>query len=329
MAAQDQWPTQVNSQLYPELPTVVNMPAVANEPAIRAESPRARTALRPTPPATNVGRSLAIGLAILAAAGLGMLAAALLFKNGHAAKPAATTSPRAQAVGSATRHVAIPAVEGFNQQTATGDLRAAGLSTKIRVRKTGPADGAVVSQQPVAASRVAAGTTVTILIDRAPGSASNPKAVTTTSETTTTAAPKPASVPQITGMAEQAAVQSLYEAAVVPIIVFVPSHDELGTVEGQAKPSGTQVVSQTPMQITVSRGPGKNPDEIVPSVTGKSLTTALATIQSKSLRLIYLKRPVSTPTRAGTIIDQTPPAGAHAPRNGQVLVYLAAFRPTG
>ena len=315
MAPDDQWPTQISdTEIISRRPTVVSEPAVA-------------TAVPPSAvaPSYAAGRSLGIALAILAAVGLGIVGAALLFKQHRPA--GTTTSPKASAA-STQRRVAVPAVTGFDRQDATAELKAAGLKVKTRVRTTGPADGAIVSQQPAASSHVLAGSTVTLVIDRAAGASSTSGAPSTT-QTTTTAAPKTSAVPHVTGLAEQAAVQSLFQAGVEPLIVFVPSHDALGTVEGQAKPSGTQIASQTPMQITVSRGSGQNPDEIVPSVVGMTLDAALAAIQHQSLRFIYLKQPVETQAQAGTIVSQTPPAGAHAPRNGQVLVYLAAFRPSG
>ena len=183
---------------------------------------------------------------------------------------------------------------------------------------------------PSWSSKVIPGTPVTILLDR-PRANSVPAKPTTasTSQTTTTTAAKPTTVPDLSGKNEQGAVQALYNATLIPSIVFVPAHDPLGTVEGQAKPAGTQIPANSAVQITISKGPAQNPDETVPAVIGKTLPEALSTINDQQLRLIYLKQPVTTPQQAGTIIKQTPLPGAHAPRNGQVLVYLAAFRPNG
>jgi hypothetical protein len=298
VATQDQWPTQIS-----DTEIISGQSTVAREPAVVTAVPPAAVA-RSYP----FGRSLWIGLAILAAAGLGILGAVLFSKHHQAA---VTTGPKASPASTRQR-VAVPAVTGFDRQDAAAELKAAGLKMKTRVRTTGPADGAIVSQQPAASSHVVAGSTVTLVIDRAAGAISKPKAVPTTTQATTTT-PQTSAVPQVKGMAEQAAVQSLYRAGVVPLIVFVPSQDELGTVEGQAKPSGTQVAAQTPMQITISRGPGQNPNELVPSVVGKSFNSALASIQANGLRFIYLKQPVTTQNQAGTIISQTPEPAAGRP----------------
>jgi beta-lactam-binding protein with PASTA domain len=117
----------------------------------------------------------------------------------------------------------------------------------------------------------------------------------------------------------------LNRGGILASLAFIPGSDPLGTVEGQAKPSGTSVPYHSHMQINVSRGPGDKPSEQVPNVIGQSLDQALASINGANLRLLYLKFPVTSRSQAGKIVQQTPLAGGQAPRNAQVVVYLGAF----
>ena len=67
------------------------------------------------------------------------------------------------------------------------------------------------------------------------------------------------------------------------------------------------------------------PKEQVPNVIGQPLQQALASINNANLRLLYLKFPVTSKSQAGKIVQQSPLAGAQAPRNAQVVVYLGVF----
>jgi beta-lactam-binding protein with PASTA domain len=225
---------------------------------------------------------------------------------------------------SASGKVAVPRLKGLDEQAAVIRLANAGFKPKIHLRTTGPTDGLVVSQLPPLPVRLTPGAAVILFVDR---SAASVKKHAVASTTTTATPPPPAmtTVPDVSGDTEQVAVQELNNAHLVASLFFVPSHDPLGSVEGQAKAAGTQVAATSPVQINISKGPGQNPSETVPSVIGKTLDEALAAINAQQLRLIYLKQQVPVRSEAGVISRQSPLPGAHVPRNGQVLVYLAAF----
>jgi PASTA domain-containing protein len=162
---------------------------------------------------------------------------------------------------------------------------------------------------------------------RAAASAPGAKKQATTVPTTTAAPPQPASstVPDVTQQSEASAVQALSQAGILASLAFVPAHDELGTVEAQAKPAGTSVPFQSHMQVNVSTGPGQKERETVPSVIGQSLQDALTAINGAQLRLLYLRLPVTDASQAGKIVQQSPLGGGTAPRNAQVVVYLGAL----
>jgi beta-lactam-binding protein with PASTA domain len=151
----------------------------------------------------------------------------------------------------------------------------------------------------------------------------------TTTPTTTAAVPAQpttATVPDVTGQKEAAAVTALGKAGLFASIVFVPGTDPLGTVLEQAKPAGTTVPYHSHVQINVSRGPNATTDATVPNVTGQTLQQAVSTLNGAHLRLIYLKVPVTSRAQAGKVVQQSPLAGAKAPQNAQVVVYLGAFK---
>jgi beta-lactam-binding protein with PASTA domain len=132
-------------------------------------------------------------------------------------------------------------------------------------------------------------------------------------------------VPDVSSTTEAAAVQSLNRAGIIASLAFVPGSDPLGTVEVQAKQSGTTVPYHSHMQINISSGPGDKPKERVPNVIGRPLQQALSSINGARLRLLYLKFPVTSRGQAGKIVQQSPLGGAQAPQNAQVVVYLGAF----
>jgi hypothetical protein len=192
--------------------------------------------------------------------------------------------------------------------------------------------GSGIWQRPSVSSKVRPGTPVTILLDMpkskpVPAKLKRAPAASQTTTTTTTAAPT--TVPDLSGKNEQRRSPSVVQRdprSEHRLRAFTRSSWEHRR-PGQA--GRTQIAAASSVQINISKGPGRNPTETVPEVRGKTLPEALTEINGQQLRLIYLKQPVTTPQQAGTIIMQTPLPGAHAPRNGQVLVYLAAFRPNG
>jgi beta-lactam-binding protein with PASTA domain len=133
-------------------------------------------------------------------------------------------------------------------------------------------------------------------------------------------------VPDLSGRDEVGAAQALGRAGLLASLVFVPSHDPLGTVEAQGQAAGTSVPYHRHVEVNVLTGPGTKPLEQVPALLGKSLQDSVTAVNAQHLRLIYLRYPVTSRTQAGKIVQQTPTAGSRAPENAQVIVYLGAYR---
>jgi beta-lactam-binding protein with PASTA domain len=328
----DTWPTR-------DEPTLVPSPAPAPPQPVG-----------PPPPDRRIGAGMLLALAALALVAAGLVVAYLLTHRGS------TTTTTTVLVTSGSTATAVsggfvdtPNVRGLAFPAARSRIQAAGLmtaeSTAISTRKP----GTVLRVTPRAGTRVKKGSTVTLVVatagtaaTTAPTTAQSTTAQSTTAQsttttpstttapaTTTTAAPPTpanATVPDVGGKDEQSAVNALSSAGVLPSLFFVPASDTLGTVEQQAKPSGTVVPYHSHVQLNVSKGPHATTDVTVPSTIGRTLTEAVATLNAAGLRLIYVRLPITVRSRAGTIVQQSPLPGGKAPRNAQILVFLGAFR---
>jgi serine/threonine-protein kinase len=237
-------------------------------------------------------------------------------------------------IDSGAPKVGVPDLTGQTASQAQAALDKLGLnSTLTQVTSTKKA-GTVVDQAPKS-GKLAKGSTVTLSIAKAvqttTAATSTAAAPTTTAQAPTSTSPAPpqpsnATMPDVTSQSEASAASAMGQAGILPSIVFVPSNDPLGTIEQQAKPSGTTVPFHSHVQINASTGPGNKPQEQVPNAIGQTLKQAVATMQGAHLRLIYLRFPVSSKQKAGQIVQQTPLSGASVPQNAQVLVFLASYK---
>ena len=328
--AEDAWPT-------PEGPTLVGTPP--------PPPPVAPPPVAGPPPDRRIGAGmlLAIGAILLVALGVA-LAWFFTHRNAshHTTTVVVTNAPKTTATAN---KVAVPRLIGMTKDAAMVRVAQLGLTPKVVYQATKKPKDTVVSQKPQEATELGKGKTVTLVVDSTP-TASKPKTQTTTTPTTptttaaqqtttaptTTAAAAPAqpvqpanaTVPDVSSRPEAAAVQAMNQAGILASLTWVPGNDELGTVEAQAKPSGTTVPYHSHVQINLSTGPGQKTSEQVPNVVGKTLQDALSTINGANLRMIYLKLPVTSRAQAGKVVQQSP-LGGTAPQNAQVVVWLGAF----
>lgn len=296
------------------------------------------------PPDRRIGSGMLLALGAIALVALGFLITWLLtHRHHHHAPPTTVVITTAATTNRSAGLVPVPDVRGVQAPHAASVLQSVGLKSRTTtVAAAGKPAGSVVSESPNAGAKVAKGSEVLLSVARgtATTTARTTTAQTTTAQTTTTvqtttaqtttsaAPPQPttSTVPDLSGQSEASAAQALGQAGLLASIVFVPSKDELGTVEAQGKPAGAKVPYHSHVGINVSTGPGNKPMEQTPNVVGKTLQQALAAINGAHLRLIYLKYPVTTRAQAGKVVQQSPLGGAQAPQNAQVVVYLAVFR---
>ena len=239
---------------------------------------------------------------------------------------------------------------GWTSPAARAQLQSAGFTTAETTAISNLKAGTVLRQTPRPGTRTRKGSTITLFVATTAPTKTTPTSTTaqtttpaTTSATatgqntttttnppaTTTAAPPTptdATVPDVESSNEQQAADKLSAAGVLPSLFFVPSSDPLGTVEQQAKPAGTVVPYHSHVQLNISKGPNTTTNVTVPNTIGRTLSEAVSTLNAAGLRLIYVKLPTTSRAQAGNIVQQSPLAGGKAPKNGQILVFLGAYR---
>ena len=295
------------------------------------------------PPDRRIGMGMLLALGVVVLLALGIALGYLLTnrRQDHPVTTTVVTTSSAPSSSSATgARVAVPRLIGMQKQTALARLAQLGLRPKVIFQHTSTSSGLVVSQAPIQATKLANGSQVTLVITRtetptavttpAATPASTTAATTTTVPTTTApAAPPPpqnATMPDVTGGNETAAVQAMGKVGVLASLFFVPGQDPLGTVVQQAKAAGMTVPFHSHVQVNLSKGPNNTTNAQVPNVIGQTLTQAVGALNAAHLRLIYLKLPVTERAQAGKVLQQSPLGGGQAPQNAQVVVYLGAYR---
>jgi serine/threonine-protein kinase len=232
------------------------------------------------------------------------------------------------------RKLTTPNLVGQTLADARQRLSALGLHVVVTQVTSAQPAGTIVDQAPKPGAELQKGWDVVLSVARtsntttqAASTTATTTAATTTAPTTTAAPPQPtsATMPSVAHQTEQAAVSAMNRVGILASLFFVPSDDPLGTVEQQAKPAGTTLPYHSHVQINVSIGPGQKPQLQVPNVVGRTLHDAVGALNGAGLRLIYVKFPV-TSGRLGTVVQQSPLAGSRAPKNAQVLVFLAVKR---
>lgn len=301
------------------------------------------------PPDRRIGAGMLLGIAAILLVAAGLAIAWFLTHRHHSNSQPTTVVVTTTGTRTTVARIAVPTVTGLSLANAKTNLKQLGLDSTVRRVSSSKPSGSVVSQIPAPGTKLAKGGVVNLTVAKgAPTSTTTtPAATTTTSNTTTTtsttptttaasttpsttpaqttpAQPQTATMPDVTSQTEAAAVQAMGQAGILPSLSFVANNDPLGTVEAQAKPSGTQLPAKSHVQINVSSGPGNKPMETVPNVVGQTLKGALAKINGAHLRLIYLRYPVTSQSQAGKVVQQSP-LGGQAPQNAQILVFLGAL----
>jgi len=303
----------------------------------------------PPPPDRRIGQGMLLALAAVGIVAIGIVVAYLLTHRDSTQNTTTVTvrsGPTTSAAG-ATGFAVAPDVRGLGFPAARAQLQSADFMTAETTAISKEKAGTVLRQTPRPGARARKGSTVTLVVatagpttSTATSTAAQTTSPTTTAATTaqstttsppaTTAAapptPKNATVPDVGGSNEQQSADKLTSAGILPSLVFVPSSDPLGTVVQQAKPAGTVLPYHSHVELNISKGPNATTDVTVPDTIGRTLSEAVSTLNAAGLRLIYVKLPITSRAGAGKIVQQSPLAGGKAPKNGQVLAFLGAYR---
>jgi PASTA domain len=145
---------------------------------------------------------------------------------------------------------------------------------------------------------------------------------TTQVTTTVTTQPKLVKVPSVSGQTQINAIDSTQSAGLVPNSYPVSSPQQRGTVVAQSPAGGGQVTQGSAVRLNVSTGTGQRPSVSIPDVTGPQAGNARLTLARAKLCVRTLTRQASSSSQVGTVVAQSPSAGASVQQYAQVTIYV-------
>jgi beta-lactam-binding protein with PASTA domain len=232
-----------------------------------------------------------LALLVLVAAGLGALYA-LTRDDGDG-----VAAPPTETVTAGT--VQVPDVEGEQLAEATAALVGAGLRARVIRRRTEGPEGVVLQQEPRAGVSVERGSAV---------------ALTVPAEGTI-------AVPDVRGMPAVRAFARLDDAGLKPRAKRVFAAAPTGEVVAQKPAPGTKVADGSTVVVNVSRG---RREVAVPDVKGLPEAEAVAALEGAGLEVAVTRVP--SDEVEGTVVAQSPAAGAEVVRGSGVQINVAARR---
>ena len=172
-------------------------------------------------------------------------------------------------------------------------------------------DGEIIDQDPTAGTKVKAGSTITLTVITTESSSSD------SNESSTITVPS-----DLVGKTYEDA-QSAVRAAGLNAVRSEQSSDSVqaGYVISTDPAGGTKVAANSSVTIVVSSGPA-NTNKQVPSLTGMTQSAAKAMLESMELQLGEVKEEESDEP-AGTVINQTVPAGTEVAKGTSVGITVA------
>jgi beta-lactam-binding protein with PASTA domain len=197
-------------------------------------------------------------------------------------------------------NVTVPRVVGQDVASATAELRGAGLKASIdRVASSRPIDE-VLAQDPSGGDEAKDGSTVTLTVSRGPGQVA---------------------VPSVDGLGEQKASATLIDAGLVVDRVVRQANDTVpeGRTIRTSPAAGTSVDRGSNVTLVVSSGPKQ---VAVPDVVGLTKQEAQQTLGNQGFQFTSTEQGSDT-VDPGTVLSQTPAAGAQAAPGSSVALVVA------
>jgi beta-lactam-binding protein with PASTA domain/predicted Ser/Thr protein kinase len=197
--------------------------------------------------------------------------------------------------------VTVPNVTGQSQERASTTLRRAGLTPVISLAASANvASGVVIDQKPARGSVIAKGASVTIAVSTGPDSYK---------------------LESVAGLTAAQAVTKLKAAGFKPTTETQSSATVAsGRVISTDPPAGTELRAGSPVMVLVSSGPAP---AHVPDVTGQSQAAAEAALTTAGLSVGTVTKQVTAEQPPGTVLVQSPSAGASLPAGGKVSLTVA------
>lgn len=199
--------------------------------------------------------------------------------------------------------VAVPSVIGLPRAEAEQRITDAELVPEVSEAPSPTAPvGSVISQDPGKDSQVESGSTVKLVVS---------------------SGIETVDVPDVVGLAQAEAEAQLTSIGLVPTIVTVENADvPAGTVISQNPAALTPVQTNSPVELTVSKGVG---EELVPDgLAGVPLAQAQAAIQAAGLRFANATQQASATVPNGSVISTDPASGTSVPRNSVIQIVVSS-----
>jgi eukaryotic-like serine/threonine-protein kinase len=200
--------------------------------------------------------------------------------------------------------VAVPAVVGRDVQAATAKVQAAGFDARVvRIASSRPVDR-VLAQDPRAGARARKGSTVTLRVSAGPGTVA---------------------VPGVAGMSVEQATGALADQGLVVdrIVKRADGSVPSGSVIRSSPAAGQRVAKGSAVTLAVSTGPRQ---VTVQDVGGQPEAAARKALSAKGFQVTTTQQ-VSQDKPAGTVLSQSPAAGATADPGATIALVIAQAPP--
>jgi serine/threonine-protein kinase len=197
--------------------------------------------------------------------------------------------------------VTVPYVVGQTELVAAAKLRGVGLLAVASAEPSAAVtSGLVIRQSPALGARVAKGTRVSIVVSSGPGSAA---------------------LPAVEGLSTAEALRNLRAAGFKPTTRSQSSATiARGRVIGTDPPTGTETQLGSAVVVLVSSGPAQLR---VPEVVGESQKGAEGSLANAGLVVGPITTVTSTSQPPGSVLSQSPSAGASVPAGSPVSLTVA------
>jgi len=204
-----------------------------------------------------------------------------------------------------TASVTVPHVVGQPVQSASAELRAAGLKVSVERTASGRPADQVLAQDPAGGAHAKKGSTVALTVSTGPA---------------------PVQVPTVDGLAQKKAIAQLTDAGLVVDRVVEQADDTVpvGDVISTSPAAGQSVARGSSVTVFVSSGPEQT---TVPDVVGLTQQQAQQTLGSRGFD-VKITEQGSTTATAGTVLSQTPAGGKRVDPGSSVAIVVARAIPT-
>jgi beta-lactam-binding protein with PASTA domain len=300
--AGEDWPVAEQYRVEPRSTTATRQTVLLTRD--RQPSPRR------FPPPVGPGVLLAIAGAVAALVLIAFLVQ-LGRGDGATTEPTTTvttntpTSPVATTPSSPGK-ITVDDVEGLPLARARAQLEKDGLRVEMKRTPSARPRGEVLSQAPEAGTGVAKGAVVALVVSAGPKKPS----------------PAVMDVPGVVGLSASDAVVAIRDAGFEAEIRLVESSEPAGTVLRQFPAEDAAVPRGSTIRLDVAKNRPTTPVRIdVPDVVGGSITDARR--QLRSLGLAVTVAQVRSAEPAGTVVRQSPRAGAELRKGATVRLAVS------